>query len=195
MSPGEEPETYLDKQHKKSTISALKMPGKRAEAYAVQYSGEDVCIGDPGAQELIDTFDRPGKAFAAGTYAGANTFAEAFEDEPGKRLPKAGVYAAAGMGYARAEWSVFDAEAKGPNASAGIGASVTSLSARAFAKAEVASASASAGPVKATVGLAADTGIGVGLTGVEVKVLGTGFSIGSKISISLLGNGIEFNLW
>uniref|UniRef100_A0A3Q4NB98 Uncharacterized protein n=1 Tax=Neolamprologus brichardi TaxID=32507 RepID=A0A3Q4NB98_NEOBR len=147
-----------------------------------------------GLVGMIDTFDRPGKAFAAGTYAGADAFADGFEDKPGKRVPKAGVFAAAGVGYARAEWSVFDAEAKGPNASAGVGASLSSLSARAFARAEVASASASAGPLKAKVGLAVDTGVGIGARGLEAQVLGTGFTIGPTLRISLLGNGFELNL-
>ncbi|KAG8003010.1 hypothetical protein GBF38_015660 [Nibea albiflora] len=144
---------------------------------------------------MIDTIDRPGNAFAAGTYADAGTFAGGFEDKPGKRIPKAGVYAGAGVGLARAEYSVFEAEAKGPNASAGAGVSASSLTAKAMAKAELASASASAGPVKATVGLALDTGISVSPTHVEAKVLGTGFSIGQKISVSLFGSGFEFNLW
>ncbi|XP_071333574.1 fibroin heavy chain-like [Trachinotus anak] len=180
-----------------SKLFVLKMPriGAKAESHAVVKGGYDVSVGVPGALEMIDTFDRPGTASAAGTYAGAGTFAEAFENKPGKRIPKAGVYAGAGVGHARAEWSVFDAEAKGPNASAGAGASAASLGARAFARAEVASASASAGPVKATVGLSADTGVGVGLTGVEAKVLGTGFSFGRKMGISLFGTGFEFNLW
>ncbi|KAM4611048.1 uncharacterized protein ACJ7VT_014148 [Polymixia lowei] len=171
------------------------MSGIKAEAHAVAKAGADVSVGVPGALEMIDTFDRPGHASACGTYAGAGSFAHAFEDKPGKRIPKAGLYAGAGVGKARAEWSVFDAEANGPNASAGIGASAASLSARAFARAEVASASASAGPVKATVGLSADTGVGIGATGVEAKVLGTGFSFGRKMGVSLFGSGFEFNLW
>uniref|UniRef100_A0A4W6FD90 Uncharacterized protein n=1 Tax=Lates calcarifer TaxID=8187 RepID=A0A4W6FD90_LATCA len=130
-------------------------------------------VGVPEA--LIDTVDRPGDAFANGTYAGAKTFEEVFQD--GKSTPQSGAYAAAG-----AEWGVFDAEAKGPNASAG--ASAGSLGAQAFAKAELASASASAGPLKAKVGLAADTG-----------VLGTGVSIGRKMGIYVLGTGFEFKLW
>ncbi|KAK2851937.1 hypothetical protein Q5P01_008213 [Channa striata] len=170
------------------------MPDSVAADLAL-HGGYSVTVGVSGALEMIDTFDRPGKAFSAGTYAGAGTFADGFEDKPGRRIPKAGVYASAGVGHARAEWRVFDAEAKGPNASAGVGASAASLSARAFARAEVASASASAGPVRATVGLAVDTGVGVGLTGLDVKVLGTGFSIGSRMSIFFLGNGIEFNLF
>uniref|UniRef100_A0A3P8U221 Si:ch73-106k19.5 n=1 Tax=Amphiprion percula TaxID=161767 RepID=A0A3P8U221_AMPPE len=148
-----------------------------------------------GLVEMIDTFDRKGKAFAKGRYAGTDKTAVAFKNKPGERLPKAELSAAAGVGHARAEWSVFDADAKGPNACAGVGASVASLGAEAFAKAELASASASAGPVKVKVGLAADTGVGVGLTGVEAKVLGTGISFGRKMGISLFGSEFSFNLW
>uniref|UniRef100_A0A3Q0R9E8 Uncharacterized protein n=1 Tax=Amphilophus citrinellus TaxID=61819 RepID=A0A3Q0R9E8_AMPCI len=146
-----------------------------------------------GLLEMIDTFDRPGRAFADETFARAGTFASAFEDQPGKRLPKAGAYAEAGVGHARAEWSVFDAEAKGPNASAGATASLTS--ADAFARAEVGSASATAGPVKVKVGLGFDTGVSLGPGGVEAKVLGTGISFGRKMGISLFGNEFEVKLW
>uniref|UniRef100_A0A3Q2VJW5 Uncharacterized protein n=1 Tax=Haplochromis burtoni TaxID=8153 RepID=A0A3Q2VJW5_HAPBU len=146
-----------------------------------------------GIVEMINTFDRPAKAFAVGPYAGAGAFADGFEDKPGKRVPKAGVYAKAGVGHARAEWSIFDAEAKGPNASAR--ASLSPLSARAFARAEVASAQATAGPIRAKVGLAVDTGVGISVTGMEAKLLGTGFSLGRKMGISLFGNGFELNLW
>lgn len=62
-------------------------------------------------------------------------------------------------------------------------------------KPKLASASASAGPVKATVGLSADTGGEIGLTQVEAKVLGTGFSFGRKMGVSLFGTGVEFKLW
>ncbi|KAI3356988.1 hypothetical protein L3Q82_003623 [Scortum barcoo] len=142
---------------------------------------------------MIDTYDRDGKAFTSGTYSHAGTYADAFENEPGKRVPKAGAVARAGVGLARAEWSVFQAEAKGPNASAGAGASLTQ-GVKAFASAELASASASAGPVKAKVGLALDTGVGISPTHVEAKVLGTGFSFGQKMGISLFGSSLEFNL-
>ncbi|KAF3697362.1 hypothetical protein EXN66_Car013042 [Channa argus] len=157
--------------------------------------GYKVSVGTPGALEMIDTFDRTGKAYTAGTYTVAETFADGLENKPGKRIPKAGASAAAGVGLARAEWSVFDAEAKGPNVSAGVGASAASLSAKAFARAEVGSASASAGPLNVKVGLAADTGVSVSPTCVEAKILGTGFSIGSRLSISLFGSEIGINLW
>ncbi|KAK2851935.1 hypothetical protein Q5P01_008211 [Channa striata] len=167
--------------------------GLTAEGHAVVQGGYGVSAGLPGVLRMIDTFDRPGNASATGPYANAGAFAEGFENKPGKRLPKAGANTEAGVSHARAEWSVFDAEVKGPNTSAGVNASAADLGASAFAKAELASASATAGPVKATAGLSANTGVSVGPTGVEAKLLGTGFSIGRKTSFSLFGSGIEFN--
>lgn len=164
-----------------------------SEAHAVVVGGAKVFVDAKGLLDIFDNFDRPGDASAKATYARAGTYANWLEGKPGKRIPKAGVYAEAEDGKARAEFSVFEAEAKGPNASAGAG--VNPLRASAFARAELASASASAGPLKAKVGLAADTGASVSLTGLEVQVLGTGFSFGRKMGVSFLGNGIEFNLW
>ena len=66
---------------------------------------------------------------------------------------------------------------------------------RAIAKAELISASASAGPAKATLGLSADTGGSIGLSGVEAKVLGTGISFGRKMGVSFLGSSFELKLW
>lgn len=106
-------------------------------------------------------------------------------DRPGKAF--------ATDNHAHAEWSIFEAEAKGPSAETE--ARTELLSARAFAKAELASASASVGPVKATVGLSADSGIEIGPTQIEAKVLGTGVSFGRKVGISLFGTGFEFELW
>ncbi|XP_057188078.1 uncharacterized protein LOC130553235 isoform X2 [Triplophysa rosa] len=140
---------------------------------------------------IIDTFDRPGDAYTEDTYARCGTHAVAFEDEPGKRLPKAGAQCEAGVGRARAEFSVFEAEAKGPNASAGAEASVGALGASAMARAEVASVCAKAGPVGVKVGLGVDTGVSVGLGGFEAKFLGFGFTIGPKTSISLLGSEVS----
>ncbi|XP_048028730.1 uncharacterized protein LOC125256624 [Megalobrama amblycephala] len=139
--------------------------------------------------DMIDTYDRPGNTKAEGTYAGAGTYAEAFEDEPGKRIPKAGAYAEAGVGRARAELSVLEAEAKGPNASAGAEASLTGVAA--MARAEIASASARAGPVGAKLGLGFDTGVSAGVDGLEAKILGTGFSFGPKTSVSFLGSEVS----
>lgn len=154
-------------------------------------------VSGGGLVNMIDTYDRPGKAFASGTYKSIKKSAVGFhevEDKPGRRIPKAGVHVAAGVGHARAEWSFFEADAKGPNVGAGADAHLYS-GAGAYAKAELASASARAGPVKATVGLAADTGVKVSPTHVEAKVLGTGFTVGHKIGFSLFGNSIEFELF
>ncbi len=163
-------------------------------AGAARRVGKDVCFKDHDLVRMIENFDRPEEIISVGTYAGAGTVANGFENKPGKRFARAGAYAAAGVGYARYENSIVDAEIKGPNAAAGIGASSGS-GARAFVKAEVASASVSVGPAKATVGLAADTGVSVGSSGVEARMLGTGFAIGpARVSISVLGSSIEFSL-
>uniref|UniRef100_A0A3B1K2Y9 Uncharacterized LOC111189332 n=1 Tax=Astyanax mexicanus TaxID=7994 RepID=A0A3B1K2Y9_ASTMX len=82
---------------------------------------------------IIDYYDRPGKASAEGPYAEAGAYACAFEGKPGKRVPKAGVFAEAGVGRARAEWRVCEAEAKGPNASAGVHADILGVEAEAAA--------------------------------------------------------------
>uniref|UniRef100_A0A671QF54 Uncharacterized protein n=1 Tax=Sinocyclocheilus anshuiensis TaxID=1608454 RepID=A0A671QF54_9TELE len=128
---------------------------------------------------MIDTFDRPADANAEGTYARSGTYA-------GKRIPKAGYIAEARVGRARAEASIFEAEAKGPNASAGAEASVVGV--RAMARAELASVSAKAGPVSGKLGLGFDTDPSIGLDGLEAKILGIGISIGPKTSISFLGS-------
>ena len=142
---------------------------------------------------MVDTIDRPPNATAEGSYARSGAYAEAFGKEPGMRIPKAGVYAEAGVGRARAEFSIFDAEARGPNASASAEATVARLGAGAMAQAESASASATAGPVGAKLGLGVDTGAYIGLGGVEVKILGIGFSIGPKTSISFLNSELSFS--
>ncbi len=139
--------------------------------------------------DMIDTFDRPADAKAEGTYARSGTYAISPEDEPGKRIPKAGAFAEAGIGRACAEYRVFEAEAKGPNASAGAEASLVGVGA--MARAELASVSAKAGPVSAKLGLGVDTGASIGLDGLEAKILGTGISIGPKTSISLLGSELS----
>ncbi|XP_016331860.1 uncharacterized protein LOC107680489 isoform X2 [Sinocyclocheilus anshuiensis] len=138
---------------------------------------------------IIDTYDRPPHAHAKKIYAQAGKYAHGLEDKPGKRIPKAGVYAAAGVGRACAEYSVFEAEAKGPNASAGAEVSVVGVGA--MARAEIASASAKAGPVGVKLGLGVDTGASAGLGGVEAKFLGTGFSVGPKTSVSLVGSEVS----
>uniref|UniRef100_A0A673NNR1 Si:ch73-106k19.5 n=1 Tax=Sinocyclocheilus rhinocerous TaxID=307959 RepID=A0A673NNR1_9TELE len=142
---------------------------------------------------MIDTIDRPADAKAEGTYARSGSYKEAFKNKPGKRIPKAGVYAEAGVGRASAEYRIFRAEAKGPNASAGAEATVARLGAGAMAQAEIASASASAGPLDVKLGLGVDTGAYIGLGGVEVKILGCGFSFGRKTSVSVLGSELSFS--
>uniref|UniRef100_A0A8C1JK97 Uncharacterized protein n=1 Tax=Cyprinus carpio TaxID=7962 RepID=A0A8C1JK97_CYPCA len=138
---------------------------------------------------MIDTIERSADANAESKYARAGKYAEAFENKPGKRLPKAGVYAEAGVGRASAEFSVFRAEAKGPNASAGVEATVARLGIGAMAQAEIASAD----PLDVKLGLGVDTGAFIGLGWVEVKILGCGFSFGRKTSISLLGSELSFS--
>uniref|UniRef100_W5KA83 Uncharacterized LOC111189332 n=1 Tax=Astyanax mexicanus TaxID=7994 RepID=W5KA83_ASTMX len=159
---------------------------------------------------IIDYYDRPGKASAEGPYAEAGAYACAFEGKPGKRVPKAGVFAEAGVGRARAEWRVCEAEAKGPNASAGVHADILGVEAEAFsileagiegvgamARAEIASASASAGPVEVKAGVGFDTGVSINPLkfSAECKVLGCGLSLGGKTSVSLLGSELSINLW
>ncbi|XP_054912814.1 uncharacterized protein LOC129377106 [Poeciliopsis prolifica] len=148
-----------------------------------------VSVDANGLLDVIDNFDRPGDAYTEDTYARSGTYADGLENKTGKRVPKAGAYAEAGVGRARAEFSVFEAEARGPNASAGAGANP--LGASAFARAELAGASAAAGPVKVKVGLGVDTGVSVGAHGLEAKVLGTGFTIGERPSVSILGNELQ----
>lgn len=146
-----------------------------------------------GVLHVIDYYDRPGEAYADGAYADAGTYAYAFEDKPGQRVPKAGAVAETGIGRAGAHWSIFEAEAKGPNASASAEANV--LGAGAMARAEVGSASASAGPVGVKVGLGVDTGVSVGPGTAEVKVLGCGLKVGRTFGISLFGSEFSINLW
>ncbi|XP_051560066.1 uncharacterized protein LOC127444626 [Myxocyprinus asiaticus] len=154
---------------------------------SVQLASSHVDIID--TINIIDTIDRPGKTKKEGCYARSGKYAYC-KNEPGKRIPKAGAYAEAGVGRARAELSVLEAEAKGPNASAGAEASVGMLGAAAMARAEAGSVSAKAGPVGLKLGLGVDTGVSVGLTGIEAKVLGTGITVGRKTSVSLLGSEV-----
>ncbi|KAG7324748.1 hypothetical protein KOW79_011064 [Hemibagrus wyckioides] len=126
-----------------------------------------------GIFEIIDNFDREATVYADGLYADADTYASAFENAPGKRIPKAGAKAEVGFGRAVAQWSVFGVEANGPNASAE--ASANGLEAGAMAVAELGSVSAVAGPIEARLGLAIDTGIPEDITG-ETAVFPEGFS-------------------
>ncbi|XP_005169474.2 uncharacterized protein si:ch73-106k19.8 isoform X2 [Danio rerio] len=139
--------------------------------------------------KIIDTIDREPNAYTEGTYARHKGYKAGLKNEPGQRIPKAGYYAEAGVGRARAECSVFEAEAKGPNAS--VGAEISVVGAGAMARAEIASASANAGPLGVKVGLGLDTGASIGVDGVEAKFLGTGVSIGPKTSVSALGSEVS----
>ncbi|KAA0722679.1 hypothetical protein E1301_Tti015496 [Triplophysa tibetana] len=155
---------------------------------------EEACVATKrapvsGILHMIDTFDRKGGARAESSYANCENYAVGLENKPGKRIPKAGILAEAGYGRARAEYSVFEAEAKGPNASIGAEASLAKVGA--MGRAEVASASAKAGPVTVKAGLGFDTGASIGLGGVEAKFLGTGFSIGAKTGVSVLGSEVS----
>ena len=183
-----------------SDIPKLKKPTKenvKNWAKIVKSSkNPSIKIGHAGASasglvDMIDTFDRPGKAEANSTYARAGSYALC-SNKPGERIPKAGLYAEAGVGEAKAEFSIFGAYAKGPNAGAGLNAAATGVGA--MATAGLGQASANAGPFSATVGLQLDTGITAGLDGISAHILGIGFSIGPKTSISVLGNSIGFDL-
>ncbi|XP_026077884.1 uncharacterized protein LOC113055709 [Carassius auratus] len=172
----------------------------------------EATVKKPKAQDIIsriDTYDRPttcdrsvtygryARHVRSATYARpTNIIAEGgldakqgiyfksyipgFEEITGKNIGEDGV------GQARPENPLFEAVVKGPSASAGTEVSVVKV--EAMARAEVASASASVGPVGVKVGLGFDTGASAGLDGVEAKFLGTGFSIGQKNSISVLGS-------
>lgn len=149
----------------------------------------------PGHKDIVnttsinDTYQRPGSAYTEGKIVQAGRYVEGQEDEAGRIIPKTGVYAEAGVGRAHAEYSLFEAEAKGPNASAGAETSLVGVGA--MARAELASASAKAGPIGLKVGLGVDTGASIGVNGVEVKVLGTGISVGQKTSVSVLGSEVS----
>ncbi|KAK1793773.1 hypothetical protein P4O66_001504 [Electrophorus voltai] len=146
-------------------------------------------VNPEGILDVINYYDRPGGAYAEGAYANADTYAYAFTNKPRQLIPKAGAVAEAGVGRAGAEWSFFEAEAKGPNASAAAQANV--LGASAMARSEVGNASASAGPLKLTAGLGVDTGVRAGADGVEVKFLGTGIKVGQTgFGVSVLGSEI-----
>ena len=144
-----------------------------------------------GIQEGIRTvknITRSAKATTKKKYTRAGTYAKGGSLEKLK-LPKAGAYAEAGVGKASAEWSIFEAKAKGPHAHAG--AEISLEGARAMASASLASASAEAGPLKAKIGLGFDTGVCLGVNGFEAKIAGIGFSIGKKTNFLLLGNEIS----
>ncbi|KAL7856537.1 hypothetical protein SRHO_G00154360 [Serrasalmus rhombeus] len=113
---------------------------QRADRKAkVAYTGVELVV------HVIDNYDRPRKIYIEEVYANTDTYAYAFSNKPGQRIPKAGAVAEAGVGRAGVEWSIIEAEANGPNASAGAEANV--LKAVAVAQAEVGSVGASIGPL------------------------------------------------
>ncbi|KAF5890502.1 receptor tyrosine-protein kinase erbB-4-like, partial [Clarias magur] len=118
--------------------------------------------------------DRPGKAYSEGLYANANTY-------PHTKGRPAGAVAEAGVGRAAAEFSIFSADAKGPNASVGVENGL-------MGRAEVASVSASAGPVGVKLGVGVDTGVTFSPEKTEVKVLGTGVTVGSEGMVLLMSS-------
>ncbi|GAA6092350.1 legumain-like isoform X1 [Tachysurus ichikawai] len=109
-------------------------------------------------------------------------YASGFKEEPGNHIPKAGAIAQAGVGRAGAVWDLYAVEANGPNASARL----VGLEARAMSAAELGSVSAVAGPMYVKLGLG--IGVSVGLTGIEIKILGTVVSLGTTIGMSLFGS-------
>ena len=76
----------------------------------------------------------------------------------------------------------------------GAGASASVLGAEAMATAEIGGASASAGPLRVKAALGVDTGLKAGVDGVEAKILGTGFRLGPRPSVSLLGSEVECSI-
>ncbi|KAK2866763.1 hypothetical protein Q7C36_002819 [Tachysurus vachellii] len=64
-----------------------------------------------------------------------------------------------------------------------------------MAAAELGSVSAVAGPVEAKLGLGIDTGVSVGPTKIEAKILGTGVTLGSTMGISLFGSEFKFKFF
>ncbi|KAA0721850.1 hypothetical protein E1301_Tti017147 [Triplophysa tibetana] len=181
--------TDINKKLLKSKTWKIKKSVPKELKVQVASAGAHVDFID--ALNIIDTCDRAGSATAESKFARCGTFRNGFEKKSGQRLPKAGVYAEAGVGRAHAEFSVFEREANGPNASVRAGASLGSVGVSAMARAEITSVSARAGPVGVKLGLGVDTGASIGLGGLEAKFLGTGISIGPKTSVSVLGSEVS----
>lgn len=107
------------------------------------------------------------------------------------RATAEGVHASAEVDLPKVEvgsYSGFGANAKAGRYGAAAGLDGQNFGA--IAEADIASASANAGPVEATVGLSATTGVGWHEGNVKAKVLGTGFECGSDgLKFSLFGTG------
>uniref|UniRef100_A0A3B3RQJ1 Uncharacterized protein n=1 Tax=Paramormyrops kingsleyae TaxID=1676925 RepID=A0A3B3RQJ1_9TELE len=136
---------------------------------------------------------RPADYYADGAYTGTEEYACGFENKPGKRIPKAGYIAHAGVGRVGAEWSIFSVGAKGPHVSVQAEANGR-LEAGAMARAGIGSASVAVGPAHIKVGLGIDTGIKISPTKIKVKVLGTGVTFGSTMGISFFGSEFKIKL-
>lgn len=95
----------------------------------------------------------------------------------------AGIYTRATTMEARAGVSVLEAAALGPNAGAGLHAGPSGLTA--YAKAEAVRAEVSAAGLTVGVGLGVNSGLSLGVDGLEVAVLGFGFSVGPRMAVKL----------
>jgi hypothetical protein len=158
-------------------ITSLKAaPKALAKATVHPFSRRPRIAGGIGAmiESGVDNWDRP--AFTDGTlteYDDAGIYHTRMTD---------GVYAQAGVGLARAGCSVAEAEARGPNVSAGAQLGMlTGVSV--FAHAELASAQASVAGLTAKVGLNANTGFSAGVDGVSANFLGFGAAVGPHIEV------------
>ncbi|KAJ8391253.1 hypothetical protein AAFF_G00095200 [Aldrovandia affinis] len=96
-------------------------------------------------------------------------------------------------GLLKAKQSNGNSEIGATLATAKLGSEFSLHKVSAMADVEVISVSAKAGPVDAKLGLGAKTGASIGADGVEVKVLGTGFTFGKRISVSVFGSEIGFS--
>ncbi|KAA0722678.1 hypothetical protein E1301_Tti015497 [Triplophysa tibetana] len=99
----------------------------------------------------------------------------------------------AGYSGTRFEINNIEIEARGPNSSIESEASLDKFTS--MTRIEVGSVSAKVPylPVTVKAGLGFDTGASVGRDGVEAKFLGTGFSFGRKMGISLFGLDLSYS--
>lgn len=123
--------------------------------------------------DVIEDIDRKPSAHAGTLNAYAGTYKK-------KRTVRIGAFARASVAEASASDSIFGASASFLSASAYAEAGPNCL---AGATASLARAEAHAGPLGIGVGLNADTGVSVGVDGVQASFLGFGVAIGPKMSI------------
>lgn len=64
-----------------------------------------------------------------------------------------------------------------------------------MASAGIGNASVAVGPAHLKVGLGIDTGIKISPTKVKLKFLGTGFTLGTTMGLSVFGSEIKLKLW